>query len=424
MSALVSAGPSGAWAWAGLRLEPEPAMSENGAHIGLPEAQRRAEAAALEQVWLSHQWLPDGRAFELRYATAPGGGVACTLLCRTHGPDHASASAAVLALRDALADAPRHVRAAPIEDAGELHTALVPFEQPPPGLAEVRKRLSWAWLQRRDTDFPLGVAFSPLLPEAVSWEPVWEALARESAPTTVGICLEPYVPPPDLLPYVQYLTREYGRLAQPGQPNPVFTQYIAPDPFAVHAAARYQDTLSALSGRGYRLRISLATAGAAPLRLAELIAATVSPSTTAAPPYATPGSPYAAYGGGAAAREVPAHEGAGAWANLTGLQYSWLDATYRQDVPRPLGDRERLLADLVDVPQASAAFRFPYEVPGRPPLFSTGRRTDTPTSPPASPPASASTSPPASAPASAPSAQAGGAAGPASDGRDPYAPSF
>lgn len=366
MSVLATNGPSGAWAWAGLRIEPEPAMSESGAHVGLPEAQRRIEAATLEQVWLSRQWQPDGRAFELRYATAPGTGVTCTLLCRTHGPDGRSASAAALALRDALTDTPRHVRADPIEDAAELHTALVPFEPPPSGLAEVRKRLSWAWLQRRDTDFPLGVAFTPLLGEAVSWEPVWEALVRERVRTVVGICLEPYAPPPQLFGYLSYLAQEYGRLAQPGQPSPVFTQYIAPDPFAQRAAELYRDALAACSGRTYRLRISLAAAGAAPLPLAELIAATVAPSAVA---------PTTMAAGGAVARAVPAHEAAGAWAGISGMQHTWLDTTYRQEVPQPLGGWEQILADLVDVPQASAAFRFPYEIPGRPPLFTTARRS-------------------------------------------------
>ncbi|MGW1378014.1 hypothetical protein ACWD6P_27590 [Streptomyces sp. NPDC002446] len=372
-------------------------MSESGAHIGLPEAQRRIEAATLEQVWLSRQWQPDGRAFELRYATEPGGGVSCTLLCRTHGPDGRSASAAALALRDALADTPRHVRAAPIEDAAELHTVLVPFAQPPAGLAEVRKRLSWSWLQRRDTDFPLGVAFTPLLGEAVSWEPVWEALVRADTRTVVGVFLEPYAPPQQLLSYLGYLTQEYGRLAQPGQPSPVFTQYIAPDPFAQRAAGLYRDALTACSGRTYRLRISLAGTGPAPLPLAELIAATVAPST-AAPSTAAPSvvPPSTAGAGGAVARAVPPHETAAAWAALTGLQHTWLDTTYRQEAPQPLGGWEQILADLVDVPQASAAFRFPYEIPGRPPLFTTARRS-APT--------------PGTSPAPAP-------------GHDPYAPNF
>ncbi|MFB6438377.1 hypothetical protein ACFCVY_16610 [Streptomyces sp. NPDC056411] len=383
MSVLTTTGPTGAWAWAGLRLEPEPALAENGAHLGLPEAQRRLEAATLEQVWLSQQWRPDGRAVELRYATAPGGGVSCTLLCRAHAAGGPAASAAALALRDALAHTPRHVRAEPIEDAGALHTALVPFAGPPAGLVEVRRRLSWAWLQRRDTDFPLGVAVDPLRAEAVSWEPVWEALARATAPTVVGICLEPYAPPQELLGYLRYLAQEYGRLAQPGAPSPVFGQYIAPDPFAVRAAARYHEALAAAAGRGYRMRISLAAAGAAPLPLAELIAATVAPP--------------AAEGGGAVARAVPPHETAAAWAGFTGLQLPWLDATYRQEVPQPLGGWEQILADLVDVPQASAAFRFPYEIPGRPPLFRTAGRSGP--------------DPEAAAPAPA-------------EGRDPHAPSF
>ncbi|MEV4329072.1 hypothetical protein AB0K02_00740 [Streptomyces sp. NPDC049597] len=382
----MSASASEAWAWSGLRLEPRPAMSDNGAHVGLPESQRRTEAAALEQVWLSRQWVPDGRAFELRY-TNGAHGITGTLLCRARGRDGASASAAALALRGALMDGPRHVRAEPIEDANELHTVLVPSAHPPVGLAEVRKRVVWAYLRRRDTDFPLGVAFEPLIPESVSWEPVWDALVRESVPTTVSICLEPYAPPHELRSYLAYLAQEYGRLSQPGRPNPVFTQYIPPDPFAVRAAGLYQEALSALSGRTYRLRISLAAPDAVPHHLAELIAATVS-----APSGAGPGGPVA--------RAVAAHEAPAAWGNITGLQHCWLAAAYQQDVPQPLGAWERVLADLVDVPQASAAFRFPYEIPGRPPLFATSRRAG---------PAAART-------------RGDGARGP--EGRDPHTPTF
>ncbi|MEV6838267.1 hypothetical protein AB0N17_27775 [Streptomyces sp. NPDC051133] len=361
MSTLVSAGPGGAWAWAGLRLEPEPAISENGAFVGLPETQRRIEAASLEQVWLSQHWRPDGRSFEIRYSNSPADGVSCTLLCRAYGADAAAAAAAVGALRATLAIAPRHVRAEPIEDTGELYAALVPFERAPLGLAEVRKLVTWAWLSRRDTDFPLGVAVAPLVGEAVSWEPVWDALARQETPTVIGVCVEPYAPPQDLVSYVRFLTREYGRLSQPGRPNPVFQQYVAPDPFAPGATSLYQDALRTLSGRTYRMRISLAAAATVPLHLAELVAATVCP-------------PAATAEGRAVARVVPAHETAQAWANVAGLHRTWLDATYRQEVPQPLGERERVLADLVDLPQASAAFRFPYEIPGRPALFATARR--------------------------------------------------
>ncbi|WP_432104958.1 hypothetical protein [Streptomyces sp. bgisy091] len=359
MSLLVSASATEAWAWSGLRLEPRPAMSDNGAHVDLPEAQRRAEAGVLEQVWLSHQWVPDGRAFELRY-TNGAHGITGTLLCRARGRDGASASAAVLALRDALSAGPRHVRAEPIEDATELHGVLVPSAHPPGGLAEVRKRLVWAYLRRRDTDFPLGVAFEPLVPESVSWEPVWEALARESAATTVSICLEPCAPPYELRSYLAYLAQEYGRLAQPGRPNPVFAQYVPPDPFAVRAAPLYQEALGTLAERAYRLRISLTSEGPVPHQLAELIAATLTP----------PSAP----GGGPVVRAVEVHEAPAAWGNITGLQHCWLAGAYGQDVPQPLGAWERVLADLVDVPQASAAFRFPYEIPGRPPLFATARR--------------------------------------------------
>ena len=331
----------------------------------------RVEAATLEQVWLSQHCRSDGRAFELRYVNSPTGRVRCFLLCRAPGPTTDSADAHVLRLRDDLAATPRHVRAVPVDDLAELRAVLRPFTPSPTGLAEVRKRIDWAWIGRRDARFPLGMTVAPLVAEAVSWEPVWDALARQSTPTMIGVCLEPYDPPRELLGYLGLLAQEYGMLARPGTPSPVYGRYVVPEPFAIRAAPHYERALRTGATPGYRMRVSLATAGASPPRsLAELLAATVSPRA------ARPDER-------AVALPVPHHEAGLAWQDIAELQQRWLAATYQQGVPVELGGWEKILACLAEVPEAVAAFRFPYEVPGRPPLFDTARRASPP--PPPSP---------------------------------------
>jgi hypothetical protein len=170
--------------------------------------------------------------------------------------------------------------------------------------------------------------------------------------------------------YVGFVVREYGRLAVPGTPSPVFGQFVAPDPFAVAAVPLYREALRLCAERCFRIRITVACAGRDPGGLADVVAQALS-----VPPTAPPGAGHAS-AGAAVAVPVAAHEAAALWEDVTTMHHRWLPDTHRMGVPLPLGEYERVLAELVDVPQARAAFRLPYEIPGRPPLFATGRRTD------------------------------------------------
>ncbi|MEU6084543.1 hypothetical protein [Streptomyces sp. NPDC047108] len=394
---LISYGSQGSWAWTGVRLEPAPTAAEHGGFAGLPEEQRRAEAVSREQVWLAEQGQPrGGHRIELRYVNDPvTRRVSCTLLGQVHAPDPAGAAAAARALRTRLRAAPRHVRAGELDAAG-VRSALMPFgpdaaQQGPvhpadpehlpeptvlPGVAEVRKGLSWAWSTRYDARFRVGVLVHPLAGGAVSWEPVWDALARQEHRTMVGVCLEPYEVGEGLRSRLAYLAQEYGRLAAPGTPNPVYQQPVPPDPFAVRAAPAYHDAAHRYTGHAFRLRVAVAADGPVPVHLAEVVASTLSDAgaagRTGGPVTAVPGSGV----GGRAAVCVPrGDEAATAWRNVTAINRSWLEETYRQGVPEGhMGQVERILGDLVDLPEATAAFRFPYEIPGRPPLFATETR--------------------------------------------------
>ncbi|MFG2194678.1 hypothetical protein [Streptomyces sp. NPDC048639] len=384
---LISAGPQGSWAWTGVRVEPAPTAAEHGGFAGLPEEQRRAEAASREQVWLAEQWQPGGRhRFEIRCMNDPvAREVSCALLGQVHAPDPAGAVAAARALRARLRAAPRHVRAHAL-DAPGVRGALMPFGFPSeprsghpadpehqpgapalPGLAEVRKGLSWAWSTRYDARFRVGVLAHPLPGTAVSWEPVWDALARQQHRSLVSVCLEPYEVGEGLRSRLAYLAQEYGRLAVPGTPNPVYEQPVPPDPFAVRAAAAYSDAAHRYAGRAYRLRIAVAADGPVPVHLAEVVAATLSGARTAVSGRGVEGPAVVCLPSGG--------EAATAWGNVTAINRTWLEETYRQSVPEGyMGQVERILSDLVDLPEATAAFRFPYEIPGRPRLFATTAR--------------------------------------------------
>ncbi|MFF3765609.1 hypothetical protein ACFYYR_16180 [Streptomyces sp. NPDC001922] len=390
---LVSSGAQGSWAWVGARLEPEAALSEHGGFAGLPEERRTAEAAVRERTWLAERWVPDGRhRFEIRYWNEPDTGrVSCALLGQVHDRDRQSAETAARALRPRLLSVPRHVRAVGLDAAGVRH-ALAPFgagggtgigpgrgagagpgagaggDSGPGdgGLAEVRKRLAWAPSTRHDARFRVGVMVFPLAGQAVSWEPVWDELARQDRPCVIGVCLEPSAPGEGLPARLGYLAQEYGRLAVAGTPNPVYQQPVPADPFAIRAAPLYQDAARRYGGRVFRMRIAVAAAGPVPLHLAETVAATVSTQ---------PGAGAATAAEAAVVRVPPEGERRTAWHSVSTLGRAWLEETYGQGAPPGrLGPVERVLSDLVDLPEAGTAFRFPYETPGRPPLFDTASR--------------------------------------------------
>ena len=323
------------WAWIGLRLTPASA-----ARTDLDADQ----IAAAEQAWLAAQWTTEhGTRWELRYTNAdPERPVSCVLLGRVHGRKLATVRTAAVALRERLALTPRHTRAEPIMDTDELAAALTPDQLDPNGRFELRKRLTWAWSARRDTDRHVCFAITPLVDGNRSWAPVWDALAGLATTTTVGIYLEPYHPTDILTEKLHRLAAEYAALASESHSGPMWNTSHPADPFATTAAPSYQEAIRRYTGRCYRLRLSVAAQSPIDPGFAELVATTA--------------------GGAVVCRPAPAHAAA-AWRNLATLDSEWLDQTYRQgSPPGELGDAERILCDLVDLTEAGAALRFPAPV--------------------------------------------------------------
>jgi hypothetical protein len=336
------------WAWVGVRLTPAPTIEESGAYPDEDESQRRAEAEQAERAWLAGHWSTEhGTRWELRY-TGGGAGqpVTCVLLGRVHGRDAAVVATAAQRLRDRLARPPRHVRATPILDRAELRAALEPPRPGPGGAYQIGKPVAWQPCRRRDSRRRLYLAVRPLAPSGLSWEPVWSALARLPARTTLSVHLEPHRPTAELTTRLRALAEEYAHLAGAVSMNPLWQN--APEPFAVDAAPGHAEAARRYTGAVFGLRLSIISAGPVDPVFAELVSATV--------------------GGGVAVRTDDRDRDT-AWRNLVALNRDRLTETDRQSLPLGAPADELLTRDLADLTEAAAAFRFPYEVAGHPPVF-------------------------------------------------------
>ncbi|KAA2251370.1 hypothetical protein F0L68_37430 [Solihabitans fulvus] len=363
---LVQPGAAGAWAWFGLELTPASTVGETGSWPGTTEQERRIDTAALEKVWLATMWdAANVLNLEIRYRADPETRLlSCALLARVFAGDQRAAVDTALTVRERLGVLPPHVHAAPLVRHEDLVAWLAPPATGADGAAVVRKRLSCGQFRRADTQLRVGVAVSPLAVAGASWEPVWRSLAGQPRPTVLSVGLTPHVAGPEFAARVGWLAQEYARLSAAGTNGPVWSSVLPPEPFAALAGPLYLDAARRYTGSLYRMRIALAADGPVSADLAQLVADRVSADSAGAP------------GGAVVCRPVAA-ESDTAWRNLTTLNHDPLVETYRQGVPADfLAHPEGVLADLVDTGEAASAFRFPYEVPRREPLFRTPARPD------------------------------------------------
>lgn len=345
--------PGAHWAWVAIRVRPATTLTRTLAYPEVEEQSWLAQLAVAERAWLAGRWTTDQHArWELRFSSTNGEALSCVLLARTHGTELGTVVAAAAGLRDRLAAAPGHVVTEPVLDDAEVRRLL---GAAPQDAYEVRKRLRWAWRDPRETGRRVAAHVLPLTTSGTSWETIWHALAGQAAPTTVAVYLEPWVAPAQLAPHLTQLAGAYAGIAGGRRGNPIWNVDSPPDPFADEAAGRYADAARRYTGRCFRLRVSIVSDGPLDPGFAELVAATT---------------------GGAACPVAP-HEAATATRSLATLERSWLDETYGQGAPAgELTDPARTLSDTVDVDEARAAFRLPYELPGHLPLFTATGRLD------------------------------------------------
>ncbi|MGW2491809.1 ATP-binding protein [Streptomyces sp. NPDC001606] len=362
----VSAGPT-TWAWVAVRIDAAADLTETAEYAALTETERRIKAVAAETAWLSGQWnTSHGERLELRYLTDPAEHrISCALLGRVQAPTPAAAEAAALALRGRLATLPRHVSASPVEDPAEVARLLTPFTpEPYSGLAEIRKRYRTGLPNRPDAGVRYYLSPQPFTASAPPWDALWRALAEHPHPVLLTIGLEPYVVPDDLGPLLHRIATQYGRLGTPGQlPDGLWSPgaQLAADAFAVDASRIYADAARRYTDRAFRTRIALASPAPLPESLAELAGATISPQELAR----EQGVLTETFTGPAhtVIRPTPA-ELPGAWHALTTLEQARWGGDHAWRLPEPLSPPLRLLAELVDAREASAAFRLPLAVNG------------------------------------------------------------
>lgn len=340
------------WCWGAVHLRPAAVLTDTRAYADVDHEQRTAETAAAERAWHAASWTMEHDVrYELRYVNDVGRrSVSCVLLVRARGNAPAETVRAITALRDRLAEVPRHVDAEVVADAEEVRGILAPGNAHPRGFFELRKPMTWSWCTRRAAGRAVCSVTRPLARTTSSWEPVWHELARLEHQTVVSICLRPFRVSPHLERGFHRLVAEYNALAVPAPPSPVWTISPPADPFAVAALPIHRElTRRYTTGRVWRLRVTVAASAPMGSAFPELLAITM---------------------GGATVHRPWAGDMDSARRNLATLGQAWLDQTYGQGAPAGVfNEAERVLGDLIDAEELTAVCRLPLEIPGHPPLF-------------------------------------------------------
>ncbi len=368
---LIASDGGAAWAWVAVRIDAAADLTEAQEFAALPELERRTKAVAAETAWLAGQWDTDHTPrIELRYRTEPSvRRLSCAVLGRVFAASPEDAEAAALSLRTRLADLPRHVHAAEVSDAAEVAHWLNPFTPDPNGIAEIRKRIRVASPNRPDSGVRYYTAVQPYTAAAPPWEPLWQAMAGQPFPVMLSVGLEPYRVGADVSDWLSEVATQYGRLAIPGEmPEGIYggRGKLAPDAFATDASRLYMDAARRYAGRAFRMRITLASPAPLSDALAELAAATISPPERAKDDAVL-----------ATTFHGPAHvvvrptdaELEIAKRNLSTLDLRQWDTQYTAELPERPSSGVRLLAELVDPREASAALRLPLAIHGYMPGF-------------------------------------------------------
>ncbi|WBC16697.1 hypothetical protein O7600_07610 [Micromonospora sp. WMMA1998] len=377
-AALVSTDASGTWAWTGLRIAAAADLSELREYAELKEPERIARAVAEQVAFLSGQ-VGDSTSepVELRWWWRPESAtLEAYLLTRTYGRGEPAARAAAEAAARRLAAAPRHVFVAPLTES-ELHAALMPFAPHPAGAVEVRKRVLMETPQRPDAGVLYYFAVQPFTGTFRSWEPLLRAITSLPHQVVLTVGLSPMSVPEALSRAVAVSASQYKRLAAEGEYHHGGLYggrvKLTPDAFAVEAEKIYADAGRRYHDMAFRIRIAVCSPQPLGDDLPSIIGATISRSERAeSENYLSTRSLGAAY---SLERPASGSELETFTRNLGSLAFGdwgghpvWRSTTPPTAALLPL-------TWIVDVEEATAAFRLPIAAHGTLPRFPVRTRT-------------------------------------------------
>ncbi len=352
--------------WNALRIASVADLSLAAEYASLTVEQRLQRASTADAAYLTHHLLPDaGGAVELRMIHEPGARqVQAVVLARTTIGPYQDLRTAARGQLERLGRLPDRVTAEPVTEQ-ELASFLRPFEVPPGGAIEVRKPVLVGVPQRPDAYVDFYFAVQPWQLRPVSWAPLLEALRRHPSRVMVAIGLEPVGIPISFPAFLEHLTTQYARLAQPTRttlgPLTGVEVDIPPDAFAVHALRLFQDASRRYRRAAFRVRVDVVSEDALDDGLGHLLGQLICPGQEHQDSYLERDAAGAAY---ELVRPADHQELGVLRDNLAGLGHArWGQrAFWHADDSPPSSLRD--LSELVDVNEATAAFRLPVAPTG------------------------------------------------------------
>lgn len=374
--------PSVANAYFAVTVDAAVDLSAAREYRDLPRQDRLSKAHAEQRGFLDRFFDPAlGAALDLRIMADPAAStpLSVAVLGRVWGSGADAVAARAQRLRTQVhAAMPRHVTAAPVEDADDVARLLSPFDGASLDSAVITRRELLSLPSRPDAGVSYYYSALPFTWSDDDWSAVYGALAASPVPVVLSVAVLPMQVPAPFSQTMLTLATFYGRLAREGEtaggPYHHGRQRLAPDPFAVDAEQAFVDYTRRLSQKAFALRIQVSAAKQLPAGIAETIAGAISPGDRAGglPEHPRASSPSAASSASGCDVRRPASV-AERWLakyNLDVINFGMLtgrpEIWSRLDPPDP---QLAMLSVLGDARDAACAFRFPVAADGSAPGF-------------------------------------------------------
>ena len=333
----------------------------------LDETDRIRKALGEQHAWLGSLLGHEGAVVDERWMWNPADGqLKIRLVARVSGKDAAAARGAAKALQDRLFAVPPQVGVSALSEAA-ITAAIDPFVPHRDGSAEIRKRTATAVPHRPDAGIDRYWAPHPFQVSDTDWSNLLHQISRLRQQVVLSVALESAVVDPGALADLDRLGTVFSRLARDGEMRSTGLYSgplkLAPDLFAVDAQKIYADMARRYRDRVFRFRIAVASPEPLDDGFLHLVGATISPPDTSKDQtFLT----RELSGDAHLVVRPRSHDEAIVFSeNLSGIG---LEAWGPNTVPAPFG-RVASLAGLVDITEATAAFRLPVASNGVLPVF-------------------------------------------------------